>query len=101
MRPMSHVNGWTNAMTSNSPAKAANAPYAALGPRLAPVRAALLVPAPVSRWGVGYVQGGEVLLSRTPRSSADAVDCESGTGGQSMESMHGNCSDRRNVTIAC
>jgi glutamine amidotransferase len=41
---------------------------------IAPVRAALVAPPPVSRWGLGYVQGGEVLLVRTPRSSAQPVD---------------------------
>lgn len=37
---------------------------------LAPVRAALVAPGPVARWGMGYAHGGEVLLSRTPRSVA-------------------------------
>jgi predicted glutamine amidotransferase len=41
---------------------------------VAPVRAALVAPPPVSRWGLGYVQGGEVLLVRTPRSSSEPVD---------------------------
>lgn len=41
---------------------------------LAPVRAALLAQPPVSRWGLGYVQGGDVLLVRTPKASAVAVD---------------------------
>lgn len=45
---------------------------------LAPVRHALVASAtstePVSRWGLGYVQGGDVLLVRTPRSSAAPVD---------------------------
>jgi len=41
---------------------------------VAPVRAALVAPPPVSRWGLGYVQGGEVLLVRTPRSSTEPVD---------------------------
>ncbi len=45
-----------------------------LAEALAPVRAVLVVPAPVSRWGMSYVQGGEVLLSRTPRSSTEALD---------------------------
>jgi hypothetical protein len=41
---------------------------------LAPVRAALLAQPPVSRWGLGYIQGGDVLLVRTPKASAAAVD---------------------------
>jgi hypothetical protein len=41
---------------------------------LAPVRAALIAQPPVSRWGLGYVQGGDVLLVRTPKSSAVPVD---------------------------
>jgi hypothetical protein len=41
---------------------------------LAPVRAALLAEPPVSRWGLGYIQGGDVLLVRTPKSSAVPVD---------------------------
>jgi hypothetical protein len=41
---------------------------------LAPVRAALIAQAPVSRWGLGYIQGGDVLLVRTPKTSATPVD---------------------------
>jgi predicted glutamine amidotransferase len=41
---------------------------------LQPVRDVLRAPGPVSRWGLGYVQGGEVLLSRNPRPSAEGVD---------------------------
>ncbi|MEJ7597503.1 MAG: hypothetical protein WKG01_06295 [Kofleriaceae bacterium] len=41
---------------------------------LAPVRAALLAPPPVQRWGLGYIQGGDVLLVRTPKASTTAVD---------------------------
>jgi hypothetical protein len=41
---------------------------------LAPVRAALIAQPPVSRWGLGYIQGGDVLLVRTPRSSMSPVD---------------------------
>jgi hypothetical protein len=36
---------------------------------LAPVRAALVAQPPVSRWGFGYIQGGDVLLARTPKGS--------------------------------
>jgi len=45
-----------------------------LSEALLPARAALVAPAPVARWGFGYVQGGEVLLTRTPRVSQDPVD---------------------------
>lgn len=41
---------------------------------IAPVRAALTVPPPVSRWGMAYSQGGDVLLVRTPKSSDKAVE---------------------------
>jgi glutamine amidotransferase len=41
---------------------------------LAPVRAALLAQPPVSRWGLGYIQGGDVLLVRTPKASTNPVD---------------------------
>jgi predicted glutamine amidotransferase len=45
-----------------------------LAAALAPVRAALVAQPPVARWGLGYIQGGDVLLVRTPRSSEAAVD---------------------------
>jgi hypothetical protein len=41
---------------------------------LAPVRSLLVADAPVARWGLGYVQGGEVLLSRNPRLQTENVD---------------------------
>src|SRR5439155_15043941 len=41
---------------------------------LAPVRAVLVAEPPVSRWGLGYSQGGDVLLVRTPKSSSKPVD---------------------------
>jgi len=41
---------------------------------LAPVRPVLSAGPPVSRWGLGYSQGGDVLLVRTPKSSQKAVD---------------------------
>src|SRR5690349_21665402 len=41
---------------------------------LAPTRAQLVAQPPIARWGVGYVQGGEVLLARTPRASTTPVD---------------------------
>lgn len=45
-----------------------------LAAALAPVRATLIAQPPVKRWGLGYVQGGDVLLVRTPRSSELPVD---------------------------
>jgi glutamine amidotransferase len=41
---------------------------------LAPVRPVLLAQPPVSRWGLAYSQSGDVLLVRTPKSSAKPVD---------------------------
>lgn len=45
-----------------------------LSTALAPVRAALIAQPPVSRWGLGYIQGGDVLLVRTPKASSVPVD---------------------------
>ena len=45
-----------------------------LSAALAPVRATLVAQPPVSRWGLGYIQGGDVLLVRTPKSSTTPVD---------------------------
>lgn len=45
-----------------------------LSTALAPVRPVLSAGPPVSRWGLGYSQGGDVLLVRTPKSSAKPVD---------------------------
>jgi len=45
-----------------------------LAAALAPVRAVLHAQPPVSRWGLAYAQGGDVLLVRTPKSSAKPVD---------------------------
>ena len=45
-----------------------------LAEALAPARASLVAPPPVARWGIGYVQGGEVLLARTPRASREPID---------------------------
>jgi glutamine amidotransferase len=41
---------------------------------LATVRTALVATPPVARWGLGYIQGGDVLLVRTPKASAAPVD---------------------------
>ena len=45
-----------------------------LAEALTPLRASLVTAAPVARWGLGYVQGGEILLSRTPRRSEAPLD---------------------------
>jgi glutamine amidotransferase len=45
-----------------------------LAAALAPVRPTLIAQPPVKRWGLGYVQGGDVLLVRTPKSSELPVD---------------------------
>ena len=41
---------------------------------LTPIRNILATSAPIARWGYGYVQAGEVLRSRNPRSQNQAVD---------------------------
>ena len=41
---------------------------------LTPVRSVLQAQPPVSRYGLAYAQGGDVLLVRTPKSSAKPVD---------------------------
>jgi len=45
-----------------------------LSAALAPVRSVLIAQPPVSRWGLAYTQGGDVLLVRTPKASAQPVD---------------------------
>ena len=45
-----------------------------LSAALAPVRAVLLAQPPVTRWGLAYAQSGDVLLVRTPKSSAKPID---------------------------
>lgn len=45
-----------------------------LAAALAPVRASLVAQPIVSRWGLGYIQGGDVLLIRTPKASELPVD---------------------------
>jgi hypothetical protein len=44
-----------------------------LAEALAPVRP-VLVASPIARWGLAYAQSGDVLLVRTPKASALAVD---------------------------
>jgi hypothetical protein len=44
---------------------------------LAPVRSVLVAQPPVTRWGLAYAQGGDVLLVRTPKSSTKPVDLAS------------------------
>src|SRR5512139_284771 len=45
-----------------------------LSAALAPVRPVLVAQPPVSRWGFGYIQGGDVLLVRTPKGSSVPLD---------------------------
>jgi hypothetical protein len=45
-----------------------------LAEALTPLRASLVTPGPIARWGLGYVQGGEILLSRTPRRTEVPLD---------------------------
>lgn len=45
-----------------------------LAEALAPLRTSLVTTTPVARWGLGYVQGGEILLSRTPRRTEAPLD---------------------------
>jgi glutamine amidotransferase len=48
-----------------------------LSAALEPVRGALVAVPPISRWGLGYIQGGDVLLVRTPKSLATPIDLAS------------------------
>jgi glutamine amidotransferase len=57
---------------------------------LAPARAALVAPPPVARWGLGYVQSGEVLLARTPRPSSTPVDLFSALEGVKSDCVLGH-----------
>ena len=41
---------------------------------LEPVRGVLVASGPIARWGLGYAQGGEVLLSRSPRLRHEHLD---------------------------
>lgn len=45
-----------------------------LAAALAPVRSTLVAQPPIHRWGLGYIQGGDVLLVRTPKASTVPVD---------------------------
>jgi predicted glutamine amidotransferase len=51
---------------SNQPERMAHA--------LEPVRDVLVASGPIARWGLGYAQGGEILLSRSPRLRSEDVD---------------------------
>jgi predicted glutamine amidotransferase len=44
---------------------------------LEPVRSVLVAQPPISRWGLGYIQGGDVLLVRTPKASTTPIDLAS------------------------
>lgn len=51
---------------SNQPERMARA--------LEPVHDVLVASGPIARWGLGYAQGGEILLSRSPRLRSEDVD---------------------------
>jgi glutamine amidotransferase len=53
------------------------------------VRAVLVAPAPVARWGLGYVHSGEVLLTLHPRQAAGEVDFHSLLAGLNSDYMIG------------
>jgi glutamine amidotransferase len=53
------------------------------------VRSVLTAPAPVSRWGLGYVHSGEVLLTLHPRPSAGEVDFHSLLSGLNSDYIIG------------
>jgi hypothetical protein len=57
---------------------------------LAPVRAALVAAPPIARWGLGYVQSGEVLLARTPRPSTTPIDLYSALEGVKSDCVLGH-----------
>jgi len=57
---------------------------------LAPARAALVAAPPIARWGLGYIQSGEVLLARTPRPSATPIDLFSALEGVKSDCVLGH-----------
>lgn len=57
---------------------------------LAPARASLLAAPPIARWGLGYVQSGEVLLARTPRPSSTPIDLFSALEGVKSDCVLGH-----------
>lgn len=61
---------------------------------LAPARAALVAQPPIARWGLGYVQSGEILLARTPRPSAAPVDLFAALEGVNSDCVIGHAVER-------
>jgi len=57
---------------------------------LASVRDVLVATPPIARWGLGYVQSGEVLLARTPRPSLTPVDFYGGLEGARSDCVIGH-----------
>lgn len=57
---------------------------------LATARDVLVAPPPIARWGLGYVQSGEVLLARTPRPSTTPVDFYGGLEGARSDCVIGH-----------
>jgi predicted glutamine amidotransferase len=57
---------------------------------LAPARASLVAAPPIARWGLGYVQSGEVLLARTPRPSTTPIDLYAALEGVKSDCVLGH-----------
>lgn len=57
---------------------------------LAPARASLVAAPPIARWGLGYVQSGEVLLARTPRPSKTPIDLYAALEGVKSDCVLGH-----------
>ncbi len=66
---------------------------------LAAVRHALVVDLPVSRWGIGYVQG-QVLLQRRPHRAGTALDFFDALQGVSSDYIIGHACDEDGLTGA-
>lgn len=67
---------------------------------LASARDVLVAPPPIARWGLGYVQSGEVLLARTPRPSATPVDFYGGLEGARSDCVIGHAVSAANAEPA-
>jgi predicted glutamine amidotransferase len=62
---------------------------------LGQARSALVAKPPVARWGLGYVQSGELLLARTPRPSTTPVDLFAALDGVKSDCVIGHAVDGR------
>lgn len=63
-----------------------------IGEALEPARTALVAHAPIARWGLGYIEGGEVLLRRKPKSSEADVDFFEAMAGIQSDYVIGHAS---------